>query len=215
MVDIVVKLFQDFAYETGILGEIRQYEKLGMWCLLFLSVIALVWGFKAYRAFFSVLVFMGFTVAICLILTDKTDWGTIVTTFAVLGTVIALLSYNWGYLGGISISVLITCGVTFMLSGSIVVMILVGILFVVLVVQLPVVMICLTLALWGSLMLTELTKLPDGILFVSGLTLFGFLFQMLVNKKQTLFKKPYPTYITDWLERRSETRHVNSLQKRD
>ena len=215
MVDLVIKLFQDFAYETGILGEIRQYEKLGMWCLHFLSVIALVWGFKAYRAFFSVLIFMGFTVAICLILTDKTDWGTIVTTFAVLGTAIAALSYKWNYLGGISISVLITLGVTFILSGSIVVMVLVGILFVVLVVQFPVVTICLTSALWGSLMLTELTMLPDGIVFVSVLTLFGFLFQMFVNKKQTLFKKPYPTYITDWIEQKERTRHVISFQKRD
>lgn len=206
MVDIVIKLFQDFAYETGILGEIRQFEKQGMWCLLFLSVIALVWGFKVYRAFFSVLVFMGLTVAICLILTNKTDWGTIVTTFTVLGTSIALLSYNWNYLGGISISVLITCGITFIFSGSIVVMVLVSILFVVLVVQFPVVTICLTTALWGSLMLTELTMLPDGILFVSGLTLIGFLFQMLVNKKQTLFKKPYPTYITNWLERKGQNK---------
>lgn len=206
MVDLVIKLFQDFAYETGILGEIRGYEKQGMWCLLVLSVMALVWGFKTYRVIFSALLFMGCTLAICHLLTDKTDWGTIVTTFAVLGTAIALIGYNWNYLGGVSISVLITCGVTFMLSESIVVMVLVGILFAVLVVQLPVVTICLTTALWGSLMLIELTMLPDEVLFISGLTLFGFLFQMFVNKKQTLFKKLYPIYITNWLERRKQNK---------
>lgn len=211
MLDLVIKLFQGFAFETGILGEIRQYEKFGMWCLIFLSVIALVWGFKAYRAVFSVLVFMGFAVASSFILTDQTDWGTIVTTFAVLGTAIALLSYKWIYIGGITISVLIVSGVVSMLGGSIVVVILVGVLFVVLIVQLPVVTICLTSALWGSLMLNELIVFPDGILFVSGLTLFGFLIQMFVNKKQSLFKKPYPTSVTDWLERKERNKHANSF----
>lgn len=206
MVDLVIKLFQGFAFETGILGEIRQYEKFGMWCLLFLSVIALVWGFKAYRAIFSILVFMGFAVASCFLLTDKNDWGTIVTTFAVLGTAIALLSYKWIYIGSTTISVLIVSGVVSMLGGSIVVVILVGLLFVVLNVQLPVVTICLTSALWGSLMLNELTMLPDGILFVCGLTLFGFLIQMYINKKQSLFKKPYPTWVSDWLERKEQSK---------
>lgn len=202
MVELIIRLFQKFAYEMGILGEIRLYGQFGTICLTVLAVLALLMGLRVYRAVFSLIVFMAIALASSLLLSGKTGWGEIVTCFAVVGTVLAFLAYKWNYLGGAVVCGMIACGLVWTAGGAIWQAVLCTALAVVLAVFFPVISINLITSLWGSCVLTELLPIPEGIWMVLMIAAFGFAIQMFTSRKQDIFQKKYPAAVTHWMEQR-------------
>lgn len=204
MAQLVSELFQKFAYETGILGELRAYGAFGMQCLIALAAVFVLFGFKTYRAVFALLVFMAVALASCFLLTGRTDWGSIVTCFSVLGSVLAFMGYKWVHLGACIISGLVALSAAWVYTHTLWLAVLLCVLAIAATVAFPVICICLFTALWGSLVLTELTPLPDALWMIVLLCAGGFALQMLLARKQKLFAKKYPAFVTHWLEQRQQ-----------
>ena len=68
MADILSKWFGKFASETGILGDIRQYQGFGPYVLLVLGALGCFLGFWVYRAYFAVFLFflIAFVCTVCM-----------------------------------------------------------------------------------------------------------------------------------------------------
>lgn len=213
MTEVIVELFQRFAFETGIMGEVRQYGQMGMVILTMLAAVALVLGFKTFRAFFSFLVFIGVTVLSCILLENVADWGEITTCFSVIGTVLALLAYKWHRLGGCIICALIAALTVWTVNESFLIALLLGVLAIISTLLFPVITICLATSLWGSLVLSELLLVTTDIYVIVGVWLAGFAIQMLTNSRQRLFLKKCPDKMTHWLEQRKRKRkkHADSI----
>lgn len=197
---LLSEYFVWFAYQTGILGELRRFEPYGAGCLLILGVLCCFLGFKMYRVFFSVYLFSLIAAACCILLRSRMDWGAVVTCFAVLGTVISLLAYQWYRLGGCVISGLIGMGIGWLLFPSLWALAVGAVLGIVFTLQFPVIAICLLTALWGGGMVSGLEVAPGGgvtfVLFVAA----GFSLQMVMNRKQKLFASVCPDRVRHWLE---------------
>lgn len=210
MRELVKELFFLFSMETGILGMVKENQEFLAINLLTLGTIALFFGFRIYRVVSSVLVFMAVTIVSIVVMKDITDWGSIVTTFAVLSPVIAFFSYRWYKLDGLIICSLIGMGIGWIYTGSIIVSIVIGVLLAFSMFYFPVITLSFMTSLWGVLIVKDfqlnISLIDDGGTIVSfALVITGFAVQMLMNKNQKIFDKPYPHRVGNWLEKRGIT----------
>ncbi len=214
VIELVKELFFLFALETGILGVVKENEDFLAIILLIIGVLACFFGFKIYRAIFSVLVFMAVTLISIFLMAGKTDWGTITTTFAVLGTVLAFFAYRWHWLGGFIICALVAIATGWIHTYSLWFSLMLGILVIASMAYVPVIMICLMTSLWGAIIIYEFLInyliIDNGGFIVSIIIMIGFILQMLSNKEQSLFEKIYqPRFI--YLIKRIGKRYENSV----
>lgn len=210
MTAVISKWFEIFASETGILGEIRQYQGLGIWVMMLIGFLACFFGFKVYRALFSVSFFLVIALVSSVVLGSRTDWGSVVTFFSVAGITLAVLGYGWHRLGGFLVCAFAGAMIASGLSTSVRVILGTGAAFGLLVLVFPVITICFTTALWGGWLLWDtlgLIMVIDGQLYGLLLSLMveaGFLVQLLMNRKQKLFSKVCPDRIRYWMEKRRQ-----------
>lgn len=200
MNELMNEYFMWFAYQTGILGEIRRFEPFGAGCLLVLGVINCFLGFKTYRMFFSVFLFSLIAAVCSICFRSRMDWGAVVTCFAVLGTVLAFLSYQWYRLGGCIIGGVIGMGIGWLLFPTVWSAAAGGALGMVFAFYFPVIAVCLLTALWGGGMLSGLAVVPGGNYAFPLFAAAGFALQMVMNRSQTLFSRVCPDRVSHWLE---------------
>ena len=207
MKELMKELFFRFSLETGILGTVKENERLLEIILICIATLACILGFKIYRILFSMLMFVVVTLLICFLMKERTDWGTVATMFAVLGTVCAFFAYRWHKVGGFIICALIAAAMGWIHTGSIWITFIAGLLAGIAMLVFPVIMISLMTSAWGSIILFEarveipfMENLSIIIFFIFAVA--GFLLQMLINKKQTLFPKKYPKKVQHWMEKR-------------
>lgn len=204
---LITELFFDFSLETGILDTVNENIELLSGILLFLAVLTCFFGFNVYRAEFSVLVFIGVTLICCFIMRARTDWGTVTTTFAVLGTAFAFFAFRWHRLGGFIICGVTAAAVVWLMTQSIWITVAAGVLAGILLLLFPVIMLCLMTSLWGMLVIygfKEDIPLLNGrgnLTFVF-IMVTGFVLQMMINRKQKLFVQVYPRCLEHWMEER-------------
>lgn len=204
MIELMNRCFTWFTYQTGILGEIRKYQSYSVWLLLILGFAACFLGFRVYRVFFSLFVFGTIAVACCVFMRGRTNWGAVVTCFAVVGTVMAFLAYHWHRLGGCIVCGLIGMGIGWLLVPSFWGILAGGIIAAVFMLQFPVLAICFMTAVWGGGVLSELGIIPGGtVLFVLA-SAAGFAAQMVLNRGQKLFPKVCPDKVRYWIEKRKK-----------
>ena len=204
------ELFLRFSLETGILDAVNENIEFLSVILLILAVLTCFFGFNIYRAEFSVLVFIAVTLVCCFVMRERTDWGTVTTAFAVLGTAFAFFAFRWHRLGGFVVAGLIAAAAVWTLSRTLWITVAAGLLAGVLVLMLPVIVICLMTSLWGTMVLygyrSDLSFLNgNGYVPFFIIVAAGFLVQMLVNRRQKLFAKAYPRRLEHWIQERRGT----------
>lgn len=204
MSSICSNLFIDFCKTTGIDKRISGQQPPGQVWLICFCILVCVWGFHLYRVFSSILFFMGITEVLCFCMKGE-PWGTVAVYIAVLGTVIAVLAYRWNRLGGFVVCAALGACMGWVCCPSIVVALLCGIAAGIAQWYFPVITICLITSLWGACFLWDIVWKEKNIfcgLLLAGTAVISFLWQLFINRKQTLFRKPYP----DWLRYRLEKR---------
>lgn len=214
MKDLIKELFFLFSMETGILGIVKENQEFLGSILLIIGTFACFLGFRIYRLIFSILTFMAIAISSIFFMRNFTDWGTITTTFSVLGTVGAFFSYRWHKLGGIIISVLISAAIGWIYTYSILVSILVGILVMILMLFFPVITIYFMTSLWGTLIIKEFLMMNSTnyrrIILSFIIFSTGFITQLIINKNQELFDKSYSYRLKNWIEKIGE-RHGDDI----
>lgn len=219
MVEVMTKFALQFMDKTGISDEVLLYAKYVPWILLALGVLLCLGGFRIYEICFSILLFMLFSYLLTVWLQEKASWGTIVSWFCTVGVFLAFLGLYWHRLGGCVICGLVGGTVAWILCHNIWISILSAIITVVSVWMFPVIIICLSTAVWGGWILFDVMNsvgwnfyaLPIAI----GFGVIGFVVQLLWSRHQTKFKKIYPTFITYKIEQRKRGKHANHISERN
>ena len=186
MEQLVKALFMDFAFETGILGSIKEFANYGSIFLVVLTWLSLFFGIKIYRTVFSILSFIATTLAVCLIMENYATWGAIVTTFSVIGVVTAFIGYKMKIIGASILSSLILVLAISLVYSNILVLWIIFIVSCFAAFLYPAIFISFTSALWGSLMILDM-NIMNGAIFVVILGIVGFVFQLYIgNNKMSL-----------------------------
>lgn len=107
MIELLSEWFALFAAETGILGEVRQYQELGMFLLGFLAVLLCFLGFRSYHFAIALWMYTAVILLSSFLFRDKMNWGAVVTFFSIIGFVAAFLAYQWNDTGIIITAALI------------------------------------------------------------------------------------------------------------
>ena len=186
MEQLVKALFMDFAFETGILGSIKEFANYGSIFLVVLTWLSLFFGIKIYRTVFSILSFIATTLAVCLIMENYATWGAIVTTFSVIGVVTAFIGYKMKIIGASILSSVILVLAISLVYSNILVLWIIFIISCFVSFLYPSVSISFTSALWSSLMILDM-NIMNGAIFVVILGIVGFVFQLYIgNNKMSL-----------------------------
>ena len=186
MEQLVKALFMDFAFETGILGSIKEFANYGSIFLVVLTWLSLFFGIKIYRTVFSILSFIATTLAVCLIMENYATWGAIVTTFSVIGVVTAFIGYKMKIIGASILSSLILVLAISLVYSNILVLWIIFIVSCLVSFLYPAISISFTSALWSSLMILDM-NIMNGAIFVVILGIVGFVFQLYIgNNKMNL-----------------------------
>ena len=186
MEQLVKALFMDFAFETGILGSIKEFANYGSIFLVVLTWLSLFFGIKIYRTVFSILSFIATTLAVCLIMENYATWGAIVTTFSVIGVVTAFIGYKMKIIGASILSSLILVLAIGLVYSNILVLWIIFIVSCFAAFLYPAIFISFTSALWSSLMILDM-NIMNGAIFVLILGIVGFVFQLYIgNNKMSL-----------------------------
>ena len=183
MEQLVKALFMDFAFETGILGSIKEFANYGSIFLVVLTWLSLFFGIKIYRTVFSILSFIATTLAVCLIMENYATWGAIVTTFSVIGVVTACIGYKMKIIGASILSSLILVLAISLVYSNILVLWIIFIVSCLVSFLYPAISISFTSALWSSLMILDM-NIMNGAIFVVILGIVGFAFQLYIGKNK-------------------------------
>ena len=183
MEQLVKALFMDFAFETGILGSIKEFANYGSIFLVVLTWLSLFFGIKIYRTVFSILSFIATTLAVCLIMENYATWGAIVTTFSVIGVVTAFIGYKMKIIGASILSSVILVLAISLFYSNIMVLWIIFIVSCLVSFLYPAISISFTSALWSSLMILDM-NIMNGAIFVVILGIVGFAFQLYIGKNK-------------------------------
>lgn len=203
MKELLKLFFELFIKCAKLTEEMAPYVEWGNIGVIVIGVLACLFGFWVYRAYFSVFVFMGISIILCSTLSEL-PWGRVAAWCAVSGVVIAFLAYHWNHFGGFCISVIVGSCIgwfiypSYFLAGGM------GILFGVVELLFPVIAIIGSTALWGAWILVEGFQLQPMLRIISIVlaTIVGFTMQMVTSRKQKLFSKTMPQKLRYWLEKR-------------
>ena len=205
MAKILADFFLKFADTTRILDDIEQYQSYAIWVFGILGLLLCFSGFKIYRTIMMLLVFAGVTIVSCVCLEGHTDWGSIVTCYAVTGVFLGFISFYWFRVGACVVCSIIGAIIGWLICPCIWLTLLGGIIGVAFTFTFPVVSLSLFTATGGVLLLQDVAEMLGVSRFVVGLIFLGitgFAVQMLTNRKQDIFKKVRPNSVTYWMEKK-------------
>jgi hypothetical protein len=184
---------------------------VGQIALIVLAVALCFFGFKLYRLLFSMIIFLAVMHLSCTLLNEVASWKEIVTCFSVCGVVTAAIAYHWNKLGGMVVATLIAAGMLWSCNESIKMLIYAVVLAALFVHIFPVLSISFFTTFGGAWMLKELDKFPwDRNTFVI-FVIVVVLFQMLMNRKQSIFTKTYFNKFKQWRKNKRERKYADSF----
>lgn len=191
MIDLLSEWFALFAAETGILGEIRQYQELGIFLLGIMAVMLCFLGIRSYHLAVAIWMYMIVILLSSFLLRDRMNWGAVVTFFSITGFVMAFLSYQWNYIGAVLTAGLIA-GVFAALAGFS----LLGIILCILLAggvatRFPGPGVCLSTAIFGGTVLGEFIPVTGYMAVVAYILIIisGLALQIFLAKRGGLLKK--------------------------
>lgn len=191
MIELLSEWFALFAAETGILGEIRQYQELGVLLLGILAFLLCFLGIRSYHFVIAVWMYIVVILLSCFLFRDKMNWGAVVTFFSITGFVMAFLAYQWKLTGAVLTASLIA-GVFAFLAGlplfGVAVCVLLGSMATI---RFPGPGVCLATSVFGGVILSELVPVSGGMLIAVYIFFIasGFFLQLFLAGKAGLLER--------------------------
>lgn len=149
-------------------------------------------GFKLYRIFFSTQVFIATILIIIYLLRNVGDWGAVVTAFSILSPIFAFVAFHWKKLGAFIVSGFFLCCFLMTFNMQIEYVLIIGVVYAIISVQMPVETLVVGSALLGSrlvaLSVSDIVNVTFGTTWILMVILFvmGGVIQFLTNRKQNL-----------------------------
>lgn len=162
MVKLLVEWFELFAAETGILGEIRQYQELGILLLAALAVLSCFLGVRTFRLIVAVWMYIMVILLSCVLFRDRMDWGAVTVFFSVVGFVTAFLAFQWNRAGIVITTALIAAAFGGAAGFPLLGLVLCSLLGGALAVRFPGAAVCGATAAFGGVLLAGLLPLSRG-----------------------------------------------------
>lgn len=191
MIDLLSEWFAVFAAETGILGEIRQYQELGMILLGLFAVLLCFLGIRSYRLAVAVWMYLMVILLSSFLFRDRMNWGAVVTFFSITGFVMAFLAFQWNYTGAVLTTGLIA-GIFAAFAGfSLLWIILCILLGVAAALRFPGQGVCLSTSIFGGIILAEFIP-ATGVMTAGIYVAFigtGLALQLLLAKNAGLLRR--------------------------
>lgn len=210
MVDLIRTAFEYFGTKTGVLGELRQYRQLWMALLVVWGIAFCFFGVKSYRMVFSLVTFMAITLLICLLMRNVPNWGAVVTTFAIVGFVLAFMAFGWIYVGACVVAGLIAGMTAAMFGAGIAASVIIGALALTITWFFPLPGTIVATVWFGAVVLNESgvvswlgTSASLAILCVCGLFFQGFL-----SGRTAEFERKYPEFIRKKVEEKKRRKRI-------
>ena len=210
--------FLFFANETGIIVNLWNYERFAFPALVILGALSCLLGVRVYRWYSAAMIFMLTATVACLLLRGDTSWRAIVTCFSVIGITLGFLALFWNKLDGCVLCALIGGGAGWLLFRSVWGVIPLALLEFVLMLIFPLETLRVTMAVFGSWVLWDLSMWQGMGLswpLMIPAAAFGYLIQRLFSRNQTLFKKVRPDRMTHWMEERERKKKEKKEQRRE
>lgn len=205
MYDLVYGQFEQFAYLSGIIGYVRENVDVISWTMVAVGIVLCAFGIYAYRYIAALITFFLVAEGIIFLGAGRTSWGTVVTAFAVTGVFLAYYIWNANYWSAI-ILCLASIALHFAnatdaweIVGYIVLM--AGCIFAIAI--FPVESICGSTAIIGTLLLKDLFDSNYRFMWII-VAVLGIALQLLLSKKQSLFDKRYPDWLTARIKKKDK-----------
>ncbi len=208
MGDLIQNLFLNFAFETGIFDIAIENVTFLQQFLGVAAVLTCFLGFYVYRGEFSILMFIAVALLCCWGMGGKTDWGTITTTFAVVGIAASFFTYRWHLVGGIVVMGLMAGSLVWVyVAHSMIFVVIAAIVAAIMVVLFPVLTIVFITSLWGSMLIFENAYYMDfgssaALMLSTACFVVGLLLQLFLTRNQKHFSKTCPDKVRYWAEHR-------------
>lgn len=215
MIPLIQEGVLRFARETGILAQLERYETAALWVLAALGLLLCLAGIRVYRACCAGLLFLLTAALTCVLLRDRAAWREVVTCFSVLGVTLSFLALFWNRLDACLICAAIGGCAGWLLTEGMWGAMLLGLTCLILTLTFPVETLRILTAAMGSRILWEAAavggwELPWPVMIPTAA--LGYLVQRLSSRRQMLFKKARPDWVTYWWEERKR-RYAHGISK--
>ena len=114
MLELIRKGMNLFMEKTGSSDKLYISGNTERMLFLILGILLVFAGAKVYRLIASFIVFWAVTIALCTVMDGKTDWGTIVTAFTILGCLIGYMAFKWDTADSMILSAMTVAAVVWM-----------------------------------------------------------------------------------------------------
>ena len=114
MLELIRKGMNLFMEKTGSADKLYISGNTERMLFLILGILLVFAGAKVYRLIASFIVFWAVTIALCTVMDGKTDWGTIVTAFTILGCLIGYMAFKWDTADSMILSAMTVAAVVWM-----------------------------------------------------------------------------------------------------
>ncbi|MCR5100759.1 MAG: hypothetical protein K6B41_05295 [Butyrivibrio sp.] len=204
MKEFIVDQLSNFAFMTGIIGNMREIDLVFPYIVIAVAGLLCLLGIISFRLVSSAVVFMYLSEVIINIFSDN-EWGKVVVFFVVIGIFAAMITYSRPYLS----ATIVCCGLigaeVFLYTYThfnnvilaIILTILISVIIILLIATFPVETICIITAVEGALLLKNYIPEHWMILLFGGLIL-----QLIISYKQTIFSKRYPDKVQELIDRK-------------
>ncbi|MCC7571414.1 TMEM198/TM7SF3 family protein [Candidatus Micrarchaeota archaeon] len=204
MTNAFYRIILKFGQEVGMEGIFTQtiellhinIQSIGILSavIMVIALLSCFFGFKLFRLCSAVMAFFLTAIGICEMLRPTAHMGVIVTTFAIVGLVVAFLAYQWYKISVFFVCAILGFSLAALFTGNIWICVAAAILFGTISVPFAFIAVTLSTAVWGAVTLGFLGLPYLGInltvykvLATVGFAAAGLLMQYLMNRNMGLF----------------------------
>lgn len=192
MSETILSIFRSFCNISRLDAQFT-YDELLMKTILLCIGILMCFGICLYREATAVYVFFGFATSVILLFRNHMRWGYLVTLFVVLGVLISLIIRNRNFVAAVLISMITSGVVIYSVSHSIVLTIVVMVVAGGIAVLVPVESVCIFTAFSGSLLVVDVFKELNTLLFIP-IFAVSIGIQIFFSTKIKYFDERYPKW---------------------
>ncbi|MGI5849887.1 MAG: hypothetical protein ACOX8Q_07465 [Christensenellales bacterium] len=196
MTNVFFNIITKFGKEVGIEDTITQAADILFGAVIILAIQSCFFGLKLFRIISGIMAFFLTAIGICALLQPTADMGVIVTTFSLIGLIVAFLAYHWYKLSVFIISALIGYSLTSLFTANILICLGTGIVLGAVSVVFSSTLVTLSTAVWGAvtlgfegLVLLGVNNIAFQVIASAILTAAGIMVQHMMSNQPILFKR--------------------------
>lgn len=114
MSELILKGTDLFMKKTGSADKLHISGNTERILFLIIGILLVFAGAKVYRLIASFIMFWAVTIALCTVMNGKSDWGTIVTAFTILGCLMGYMAFKWDTADSMILSAMTAAAVVWM-----------------------------------------------------------------------------------------------------